>query len=81
MKMCNPIFRIVIDRNNKERIKNLKEDQYKKIFGYKRNKISYINLPNKIKVQRDSGYPGIKKIYTNSDSPKKNKTSQVNKRG
>ena len=36
IKICYPIFRIVINMDNEKRIKNLKEEQYQKIFGIKK---------------------------------------------
>ena len=41
------------------------------IHDFKLFKNSYIGLPDKIKIQGDSGYQGIQKIHTNSEIPKK----------
>lgn len=41
------------------------------IHDFKLFKNSYIGLPDKIKIQGDSGYQGIQKIHVNSETPKK----------
>lgn len=41
------------------------------MHDFKLFKNSYIGIPNKIKIQGDSGYQGIQKIHVNSETPKK----------
>ena len=38
---------------------------------FKLFKDTYVGLPNKIKIQTDSGYQGIKNIHANSETPQK----------
>ena len=41
------------------------------VHDFKLFKSSYIGIPDKIKIQGDSGYQGIQKIHANSEIPKK----------
>jgi len=41
------------------------------VHDFKLFKNSYKGLPDKIKIQADSGYQGIKSIHSNSETPKK----------
>ena len=41
------------------------------VHDFKLFKINYIGIPDKIKIQGDSGYQGINKIHANSETPKK----------
>lgn len=41
------------------------------VHDFKLFKSSYIGIPNRIKIQADSGYQGIQNIHLNSEIPKK----------
>ena len=41
------------------------------VHDFKLFKNNYFGLPNKVKIQGDSGYQGIIKIHANSETPKK----------
>lgn len=41
------------------------------VHDFKLFKNNYLGIPDRIKIQGDSGYQGINKIHTNSETPKK----------